>query len=130
VPIKTLVLYTSETGNAEQISEDLLDDMKQNKENDGVLKNLKRYKLNKLLERGKQPKKGEDTFELQDKSSIKVCIIVASSTGNGDCPENGEQFFRYLRRQTNMVAEGQVSNQLSHVFYTILGLGSTDYSKY
>ena len=28
VPIQTLVLYASETGNAEQISEDLFDDMK------------------------------------------------------------------------------------------------------
>ena len=106
VPIQTLVLYASETGNAESISEDLFEDMKQNKENDGILKNLKRYKLNKLLEKGKQAKKGEETYELQDKKSIKVCVIVASSTGNGDMPENGEQFFRFLRRQTNLLAEG------------------------
>ena len=80
--------------------------MKQNKDNDGIVKNLKRYKLNKILEKGKQAKIGDDTFELQDKSSIKVCIIIASSTGNGDMPENGEHFFRFLRRQTNLLAEG------------------------
>jgi sulfite reductase alpha subunit-like flavoprotein len=45
-------------------------------------------------------------------------------------PENGEQFFRYLRRETNLIGENQKSNALSHIFYTILGLGSTDYSKY
>lgn len=29
-----------------------------------------------------------------------------------------------------MIAENQQSNMFSHVFYTMLGLGSTDYSKY
>ena len=106
VPIKTLVLYASETGNCEQISEDLLEDMKQNKENDGVMKSMERFALNSLLEKGKTAKKGQKTFELQDKSSVKVCLIIASSTGNGDMPENGEQFFRFLRRQTNLLAEG------------------------
>ena len=98
IPIKTLILYASQTGNCEQISEDLLDDVKSNKENDGVVKDLKRFQLNALLEKGKQPPKNRKTYELQDKSSVKVCVIIASSTGNGDMSENGEKFFRFLRR--------------------------------
>ena len=69
-------------------------------------------------------------FDLLDKASIKMLVIVCSSTGNGDMPENGEAFFRMLRRKTNLLADGQTSTLLNHVFYTILGLGSTDYSKY
>ena len=45
-------------------------------------------------------------------------------------PENGEKFFRLMRRMTNLLGSGQKSTQLSHVFYSVLGLGSTDYSKY
>ena len=67
---------------------------------------------------------------LKEKDSIKVIVIIASSTGNGDAPENGEAYYRYLRRETNKLAEGDTSKIFSHVYYTILGLGSTDYSKY
>lgn len=45
-------------------------------------------------------------------------------------PENGEKFFRLMRRMTNLLGQGQESTQLSHVFFSVLGLGSTDYSKY
>jgi len=69
-------------------------------------------------------------YSLEDKSSIKLVVFVCSSTGNGDMPENGEKFFRFLRRKTNLVPEGQKSTLLSHVYFTSLGLGSTDYSKY
>ena len=67
---------------------------------------------------------------MADKSSIKVVIIVCSSTGNGDMPENGEKFFRFLRSETNKLHEESESKLLSHIYYTMLGLGSTDYSKY
>lgn len=69
-------------------------------------------------------------FNLENKDKIKLLVIVASSTGNGDMPDNGEKFFRMLRRKSNLLAENQKSEAMSHVFYTILGLGSTDYSKY
>ena len=50
IPIQTLILYASQTGNCEQISEDLLEDVRQNKDNDGLLKDVKRFQLNSLLE--------------------------------------------------------------------------------
>ena len=109
----TLILYASQTGNCEQISEDLFQNMKALKK----YKDLKRRELNSY-------------GLLADKNSIKVVIFICSSTGNGDMPENGEKFFRFLRKETNKLHEDQKSNLLGHVFYTMLGLGSSDYSKF
>ena len=102
VGIETLILYASETGNCEQISEDLFEEIKSNSENDGFFHNIKRYKLNQMKDKTK-PK--QDGYDLFDKSSIKLCVIICSSTGSGDMPENGEAFFRMLRRKTNLLAE-------------------------
>ena len=71
-----------------------MESIKENKENDGYFKQIKRYDLNSTK------------FNLEDKSKIRQIVIVASSTGNGDMPENGEKFYRMLRRKTNLLAEG------------------------
>ena len=115
------ILWASQTGNCEQISEDLLESLKAEKLN-GV-KAVKRLKLNEVSE------------SLFDKSKgVTVAVVICSSTGDGDVPENGEKFAKELRKRSNavkpLVDQGQTCNQLSHVFYTILGLGSTDYSKF
>lgn len=83
-----------------------------------------------LTKQDLEKSKNKAGYNIESKNSIKLCVFVCSSTGNGDSPENGEKFFRFLRRQTNLLAENQKSNMFSHVFYTMLGLGSTDYSKY
>lgn len=62
------------------------------------------------------------------KDRLKVCIFICSSTGNGECPENGEPFFRFLRRETVKGKDNRTL--LRHVFFTILGLGSSDYNKF
>ena len=67
---------------------------------------------------------------ISEKDSVKVVVFICSSTGNGDMPENGEKFFRYLSRETNKLHEDQKSQMLSHIYYTMLGLGSSDYSKF
>lgn len=85
-----------------------------------------RYVLNDHLKR-----KGTKTiYDLTNKDKIKICVFVCSSTGNGDMPDNGETFHRFLRRETNKLDEGEISSMLSHVFYTILGLGDSNYSKF
>ena len=93
VSIETLVLYASQTGNCESISEDLLETIKENKDNDGYFRQIKRFDLNSTK------------FNLETKDKMKMLVIVASSTGNGDMPENGEKFYRMLRRKTNLLAE-------------------------
>lgn len=112
------MLFASQTGNADSISEDLLETINEDGDNKGYFKGIKRYDLN-------SPK-----FNLEEKKTLKLLVFVVSSTGNGDMPENGEKFYRMLRRKSNLLAEGQKSEALSHVYYTILGLGSSDYSKY
>ena len=42
--------------------------------------------------------KNKSGYNLEGKNSVKLCVFVCSSTGNGDMPENGEKFFRFLRR--------------------------------
>ena len=53
-----------------------------------------------------------------------ICIIVCSSTGNGDPPKNGEKFIKYLRRNRKN------SSLLRHVRFAIMGLGDSNYTKY
>ena len=67
--------------------------------------------------------------KLCDKNSLKIVVFICSSTGDGESPENSQEFFRYLRRETAMVDDdGGIA--LSHVFYTVLGLGDSNYSKF
>lgn len=63
---------------------------------------------------------------MADKTGLKIVLVICSSTGDGESPENSLEFFRYLRRET----ANETSTALSHLFYTVLGLGSSDYSKY
>jgi sulfite reductase alpha subunit-like flavoprotein len=73
------------------------------------------------------------SFELL-KDRIKVCLFITSSTGNGESPENGLPFFRFLRRElakAPMQRDGmKIRTLFSHIYYTILGLGSSDYNKF
>ena len=52
----------------------------------------------------------------------EVLVIITSSTGDGELPDNAQKFYRWVRTQ-----EGNV---LSGVRYTILGLGNSNYSTF
>ncbi|CDW81838.1 UNKNOWN [Stylonychia lemnae] len=114
------ILYASETGNCEQISQDFFETFSKD------YPNAKRFVLNDH----QTQKNGQSAFDLQSKDALKVCIFLTSSTGDGDSPDNGEIFHKFLRKQTNHLEEGQHSTALSHVFYTVLGLGDSNYSKF
>lgn len=49
-------------------------------------------------------------------------MVIASSTGDGESPENGQKFRKYLETQTG--------DKFGHVFYTMLGLGDSTYAKF
>ena len=59
--------------------------------------------------------------QILTKDKLKIVIVICSSTGDGDITENGEKFGKMLSKQ---------EYSLSHVHFCILGLGSTDYTKY
>lgn len=116
------VLYASQTGNCEAISEDLTNSLNDNWSLDFKVLNVTDSLAKRFLleDTGKK-------FDLANKDRLKVCLFICSSTGNGECPENGLPFFRFLRRET---AKTGPRTLLSHVFFSVLGLGSSDYSKF
>lgn len=99
------VLYGSQTGNAEDIAKDVCEKF-QKAEIKSVCMTLNAAKKVNL------------------KESAKFVVIVCSTTGNGDAPENAEAWWRSvkLRSASKDMFEG--------VSYAILGLGDTNYDKF
>jgi methionine synthase reductase len=112
--IKHLILYASQTGNCEAISEDLLASLAEKK-----IGNFERFEMNEINKKF--------SLEKTEKQLI-VAILILSSTGDGEMPENGEHFYRYLRVISG--EEPKIENRLSHIHFTMLGLGDTNYSKF
>ena len=50
-------------------------------------------------------KQGKVPFDLLNKDSLKLCIFFTSSTGNGDFPDNGENFHKFLVKYTKHLEE-------------------------
>ncbi|GES89285.1 methionine synthase reductase [Rhizophagus clarus] len=61
-----------------------------------------------------------DKFDL---SKENVLILVTSNTGDGDPPDNATKFFRFLRKIKSKTF-------FSHLKFTILGLGDTNYTNF
>ncbi|KAG5178491.1 hypothetical protein JKP88DRAFT_269091 [Tribonema minus] len=100
------VLYGSQTGNAKSIAETLHDEALK-KDYESVLLPLNKYKnLTPSLEEG------------------TVAVIICSTTGNGDPPENSDRFWRFIKKRTNS------KTLFSNLKYTVLGLGDTNYDKF
>jgi len=114
------VLYGSQTGNAEEISNDIYEILLE-----------KKYKCNysSLNNTVKN-----DTFNFINQNEIIdgekenndniFLIIVCSTTGNGDPPETANLFWRKLKNKN------LPKNLLHGTKYGILGLGDTNYDKF
>lgn len=53
-----------------------------------------------------------------------IVVVVCSTTGNGDAPNNAEDFWRFIRKRTH------AKDMLARMQYAILGLGDTNYDKF
>ena len=53
-----------------------------------------------------------------------VFVVVCSTTGNGEHPENADMFWRWLRRRTHP------KTLMENVYYSVLALGDTNYTKF
>jgi sulfite reductase alpha subunit-like flavoprotein len=53
-----------------------------------------------------------------------LVVIVASSTGDGDAPDNSAKFYNEVKRRSN------AENRLQGVSFTVLGLGDSNYTRY
>ncbi|RIA98415.1 hypothetical protein C1645_870670 [Glomus cerebriforme] len=98
-----LILYASQTGNAEWIS-----------------KNIHQEASERGFANECHVMEELDEFDL---SKENVLILVTSNTGDGDPPDNATKFFRFLRKIKSKTF-------LSHLKFTILGLGDTNYTNF
>lgn len=103
------ILYGSQTGNAEDIARDLASRCEE------------QLGLTDIL---------CDTLNSQKKlipefkDSVKLLVIVCSTTGNGDAPENAESFWRSTKLRS------AAKDLYAGINYTVLGLGDTNYDKF
>ncbi|POM65163.1 NADPH-dependent diflavin oxidoreductase, partial [Phytophthora palmivora] len=100
------VFYGSQTGCAESIAQRIYDEALE-KQLDAELHPLNEFQKSKV--------------ETRDGHFV---IIVCSTTGNGDPPDNCGKFWRYVKRRT------QPEDMLAKLRYTVLGLGDTNYDKF
>jgi len=103
------LLYGSQTGNATEISQNLYYLLIEK----GL--NIQYSSLNNILTK--------DSFKFlknEDKCSL---IIICSTTGNGDAPENANLFWRKIKKLKQ-------SDILKNVKFSILGLGNSNYDKF
>lgn len=99
------VLYGSQTGNAEMIAQDYHEQLK------GVGIPSHCAALNTVKK-----------VPLQDKAS--AVLICCSTTGNGDAPENAENFWRSIKLRS------APKDTFDGIPYAVLGLGDTNYDKF
>nr|XP_034324950.1 methionine synthase reductase [Crassostrea gigas] len=100
-----LLLYGSQTGQADAITEEILD----NSAAHGL--ECERHCLSQA----------EKKFTLEKETCV---VIVTSTTGDGEPPETALKFFRRLKKKTHS------SDYLSHLNYALLGLGDSNYTNF
>ena len=102
-PQKMLVLYATQTGNARGIANDI-----------GERANKLGHDATVL---------GMEHFKKLDFSEEPLVVVVASCTGNGDCPDNGDKFLRYCKRKTT-------PNFLETTKFAVCSLGDSNYDAF
>ena len=107
-----LFLYGSQTGAAKSICEGLFSQAQSGQAGSGIeaLRTARIAPLNDYAAIG---------FE-----SALACIIVCSTTGDGDAPNNADAFLRYVRKRT------LPKDLYSGLHVAVLGLGDTNYDKF
>ena len=101
-----IILYGSQTGNAESIAEELYNQV------ENTEKTL--LSLDKSL----------DLFKDIESIKNKKLVIICSTTGNGDIPINAEKWWRFIK---NRKLE---KNYLETITYYFLALGDSNYDQF
>ncbi|XP_069956956.1 methionine synthase reductase-like [Cherax quadricarinatus] len=105
-PADVLLLYASQTGNAKLIAEDI----REKCESEGVSCCLRC--CSQLQQ------------HLNNLHQVTCLILVAATTGDGDPPDTARKFNQHLHKKD------QPRDALSHLSYTVLGLGDTNYNNF
>lgn len=114
------ILYGSATGNAEQIAKDLAATYNMFLSNPDAVTYFSSVVCCDLNAWRKQCLPIWEK-ELANGGKHGV-VIVTSTTGNGEPPENAERFARWIKRKQTVA-----SLPLQHVAFSVLGLGDTNY---
>ena len=132
-PSPLYILYGSATGNAEAIAKDLAATYNMILKNpdsktyfsEVVCAELNQFKKLKLAEEvwSKPPVPGNDSVK-------HGVLVVASTTGNGDPPENSDKFQRYVKKSTRTASKDPSFRPFEHVAFAVLGLGDTNYDQF
>ena len=134
--MKVTILYGSATGNAEHIAKDLGASV-----NDGKIASsaftsadvleMNHFKRKKLMEAWVQPPDAASGGEGFQRHAL---LIVCSTTGNGDAPENAGRFVRYLKKPPPAALTSSAcahpDKPLERLAYAVLGLGDTNYDQF
>jgi sulfite reductase alpha subunit-like flavoprotein len=104
------VLYGSQTGNAQEIAKSIYSLLTDNGHS------CKYLSLNETIEK--------ETFLFLGNDCSSNLIIICSTTGNGDAPENANYFWRKLKNRN------QPNNLFQKIQYMVLGLGDSNYDEF
>jgi len=126
-PSPLFILYGSVTGNAEQIAKSLAskyESMISEKKNECYFPGVVCCELDQYKKKCTSAWE-DDSLIATDKGQKHGVLIVTSTTGNGDSPENASRFTRFVKRKTTVD-----TLPFRHVAYAVLGLGDTNYDKF
>ena len=99
------IYYGSQSGTCEYLSFNLKSTLEE------------KYKLNIICD-------SLNNFDFSIKNDENVFIIITSTFGNGDSPENASQFWRYIKNR-------KLNNEyFKNMKYILLGLGDSNYAHY
>lgn len=98
------VLYGSETGNAQDFAETLTRRLE-----------LLHFKVHIS---------SLDDFDLKNLLSVRILIVLCSTTGQGEFPKNARKFWKF------MLKKKLPNDLLNHLYFTTFGLGDSSYPKF
>jgi len=118
--VPLFILYGSATGNSEHIAKDLAEKYSKKENKPDFVSKIHCHELNSFKS------KCQKIWEVEPENNLKYpIIVVCSTTGNGDAPENSGRFIRYIKRKNTVDAM-----PFRHCVYAVLGLGDTNYDQF